>query len=70
MDLGTSLNPAVDIGQLEGGFVMTLGYIFTERCLYDQAPPHYNTLDAKPQEFPRVRPTCRLQNGPPYIQGT
>lgn len=36
MDLGTALNPAVDIGQLEGGFVMALGYVLTEEVLFDE----------------------------------
>eukprot|EP01038_Epipyxis_sp_PR26KG_P004721 gene4721-6626_t len=34
-DCGLSLNPAVDIGQIEGAFVMGLGYFLTERVEYD-----------------------------------
>lgn len=34
MDLGQSLNPAVDVGQIEGGFVMALGYMLTEEVLF------------------------------------
>lgn len=30
MDLGNQLNAAVDIGQIEGGFIMALGYLLTE----------------------------------------
>lgn len=30
MDLGTQLNAAVDLGQVQGGFVMALGYLFSE----------------------------------------
>lgn len=30
MDLGNQLNAAVDIGQIQGGFVMALGYLLTE----------------------------------------
>jgi len=35
MDLGRALNPAVDVGQLEGGFVMALGYLLTEEVRFD-----------------------------------
>ena len=34
-DCGQSLNPAVDIGQIEGGLVMGLGYFLTEDMKYD-----------------------------------
>jgi len=35
MDLGTQLDAAVDIGQVQGGFVMTLGYLFTEETKWN-----------------------------------
>merc|ERR1719443_2001634 len=37
MDLGNQLNAAVDIGQVQGGFVMALGYLLTEECKWDSA---------------------------------
>jgi xanthine dehydrogenase/oxidase len=30
LDCGSSLNPAVDIGQAEGGYMMGLGYFLSE----------------------------------------
>eukprot|EP00053_Salpingoeca_punica_P010212 m.91998 g.91998 ORF g.91998 m.91998 type:complete len:272 (+) comp15318_c0_seq1:1-816(+) len=36
-DCGQSLNPAVDIGQCEGGFVMGLGYMTCEKLIHDDS---------------------------------
>ena len=33
-DCGQSLNPAIDVGQIEGGIVMTLGWFFQEKVEY------------------------------------
>jgi len=35
-DCGISLNPAIDIGQIEGAFIMGLGYFTTENVVHDQ----------------------------------
>ena len=34
-DAGTSLNPALDIGQIEGGFVQGAGWLTTEELIWD-----------------------------------
>ena len=35
-DVGRSLNPAVDIGQIEGGFVQGMGWLTTEELVFHQ----------------------------------
>lgn len=35
-DAGISLNPDLDIGQIQGAFVMGLGYWLTEQLIYDE----------------------------------
>jgi xanthine dehydrogenase large subunit len=49
-DVGTSLNPAIDIGQIEGGFVQGMGWLTTEQLVWNDkghlathAPSTYKT---------------------------
>jgi xanthine dehydrogenase large subunit len=34
-DVGTSINPAIDIGQIEGGFIQGMGWLTTEDLVWD-----------------------------------
>lgn len=34
-DVGNSLNPAIDIGQIEGGFIQGVGYLTSEELVWD-----------------------------------
>jgi len=36
-DVGTSINPAIDIGQIEGGFIQGMGWLTTEELLWDDS---------------------------------
>ena len=62
-DVGSSLNPAIDIGQIEGGFVQGAGWLTTEELVFDaegrlrtHAPSTYKipTASDVPADF-RVR---------------
>ncbi len=59
-DVGRSLNPAIDIGQIEGGFVQGMGWLTTEELVYDKqgilrthAPSTYKipTASDVPEDF-------------------
>ncbi len=59
-DVGKSLNPAIDIGQIEGGFVQGMGWLTTEELVWDaggrlrtHAPSTYKipTSSDVPAEF-------------------
>eukprot|EP00930_Biecheleria_cincta_P041107 TRINITY_DN28156_c0_g3_i1.p1 TRINITY_DN28156_c0_g3~~TRINITY_DN28156_c0_g3_i1.p1 ORF type:complete len:1336 (-),score=211.24 TRINITY_DN28156_c0_g3_i1:97-4053(-) len=42
MDLGVQLDAAVDLGQIQGGFVMALGYLLTEELKVDKSGTQLN----------------------------
>lgn len=68
-DCGLSLNPDVDIGQIEGGFVMGLGYIMQEKVQYDEVGmlESVGTWEYKPplaQDIPSVLNVTLLANAP------
>ena len=35
-DVGRSINPAIDIGQIEGGFVQGMGWLTTEQLVWNE----------------------------------
>jgi xanthine dehydrogenase large subunit len=34
-DVGTSINPAIDVGQIEGGFIQGMGWLTTEQLVWN-----------------------------------
>ncbi len=50
-DCGQSVNPTIDIGQIQGGFVMAMGYHLTENIVFDPSTGALlsnNTWEYKP----------------------
>ena len=67
-DVGQSLNPAIDLGQIEGGFVQGVGWLTTEELVWDEkgAPAHARALDLQDPRLlgPPHRPAHRaLEQG-------
>lgn len=44
-DTGSSVNPTIDIGQMEGAFVMSLGLWLTEQLKFDPDTGRLLTID-------------------------
>ena len=57
-DVGRSLNPAIDIGQIEGGFVQGMGWLTTEELVFDADRAGCSRTRRRPTRS-RSPPTCR-----------
>lgn len=44
-DMGYSLNPAIDIGQVEGAFIQGVGYVMTEKLVFESDGPEQGRLN-------------------------
>lgn len=44
-DMGWSMNPALDIGQVEGAFVQGIGYLLTEKLVFQENGPETGRLN-------------------------
>ena len=63
-DCGRSLNPALDIGQIEGGFVQGMGWLTTEELWWDERGPPAHPCAQHLQDPGLRRPPARLQRPP------
>ena len=52
-DVGASINPAIDIGQVEGAFITGMGWLTTEEFVY-------NSKDGSRRDAPHVPDPCRF----------
>ncbi len=52
-DVGRSLNPAVDLGQIEGGFIQGMGWLTTEELWWDDAG-RIRTTHPRPTKYPHA----------------
>ncbi|MFC3193791.1 molybdopterin cofactor-binding domain-containing protein [Marinicella sediminis] len=44
-DMGWSINPALDIGQVEGAFIQGVGYVMTEKLVFEPEGDHQGRLN-------------------------
>ncbi len=76
-DVGRSLNPAIDLGQIEGGFIQGMGWLTTEELVYDdrgrllsprplhlQDPDRLRSAEAYGHPPVGARPQCRGDDPP------
>ena len=60
-DVGRSLNPAIDIGQIEGAFIQGMGWLTTEELVWDE-DGRLQTLNLASYKIPAIGDTPPLFN--------
>ncbi|PHR86895.1 MAG: xanthine dehydrogenase molybdopterin binding subunit [Moritella sp.] len=60
-DCGQSLNPAVDMGQIEGGFIQGMGWLTTEELVFDDAG-HLKTHAPSTYKIPTIGDRPKIMN--------
>ena len=69
-DCGVSLNPDIDVGQIEGAFIMGVGFFFTEQVQYDdttgvfQSTGTWNYKPPFPLDIPQSLNVTMLPDAP------
>lgn len=59
-DMGQSMNPAIDIGQVEGAFVQGLGYVLTEEVVFQPDGPNRGRLNTDNTWYYKVPATTTI----------
>ena len=67
-DVGKSLNPAIDIGQIEGGFVQGMGWLTTEELVWDSAGRLHDPRALDLQDPDRLRRAGRFPRRPVRVR--
>jgi len=60
-DCGKSLNPAIDLGQIEGGFVQGMGWLTTEELVYGE-DGHLQTHAPSTYKIPTIGDRPKIMN--------
>ncbi len=63
-DVGRSLNPAIDLGQVEGGFVQGVGWLTSEELWWDERGHAHDARAVDVQDSDRVRLARDVQREP------
>jgi xanthine dehydrogenase molybdopterin-binding subunit B len=69
LDCGKSLNPAIDVGQVQGGYVMGLGNFLCEEMLYDDRGKNVSDTSWEYKASPDVRhvPSTDVYDLKPFV---
>jgi xanthine dehydrogenase/oxidase len=59
-DMGKSLNPAIDIGQVEGAYIQGLGYVLTEGVVFQPDGPNKGELNTDNTWYYKIPATTTI----------